>query len=181
MRRIIEHGATATAIAIAALIIALIALFSPRDGSVPQGAGSDPASFAVPRQPAATLNFVQRALEFYDAEGREATIRHYNSPASVEGENYLFILDEEGVLVAHINQELLGQDVHTSLGVDTDGYRFGLVMLEATTEGMWVDYSYLNPGTGFRELKHSWVVRKDGLILGSGWYETQPLSVIEFV
>ena len=64
---------------------------------------------------------------------------------------------------------------------DADGYRFGLVMLEATSEGTWVDYVHLNPNTGFRELKHSWVVRHDGLIFGSGWYELQRPSIVEFV
>ena len=59
--------------------------------------------------------------------------------------------------------------------------RYGLVMLEATPEGMWIDYVYLNPNTGFRELKYSWVVRHDDLIFGSGWYELQRPSIVEFV
>ncbi len=180
MPRILQHTATATAIAIAALIIALIALFSPRGESAPAG-GNEVVSVGVPRQPAATIEFVREALDFYDSEGRRATIEHYNSADSADGQFYLFILDEEGVLVAHLNQDLLGRDVHTSFGVDVDGNRFGLSMLEATSEGMWVDYVYLNPNTGFRELKHSWVVRHDGLIFGSGWYELQRPSIVEFV
>ena len=59
--------------------------------------------------------------------------------------------------------------------------RYSLVMLEATLEGMWIDYVYLNPNTGFRELRYSWVVRHDDLIFGSGWYELQRPSVVEFV
>jgi len=39
----------------------------------------------------------------------------------------------------------------------------------------------VNPHTGFRELKHSWAVRHDGLIFGSGWYELQRPSIVEFV
>ncbi len=181
MARILQHGATATAIALAALIIALIALFSPSRGSTSDSSDPGAASVAVPRQPTGTIDYVRQALAFYDAEGREATIRHYNSPASAEGEYYLFMLDENGVLITHLNQELLGRDVHTSFGVDVDGDRFGLLMLEATSEGRWVDYVYLNPNTGFRELKHSWVVRHDGLIFGSGWYELQRPSIVEFV
>ena len=180
MLRIFQHTATATAIAVAALIIALIALFSPRGESAPAG-GNEPASVGVPRQPAATVAFVREALDFYDAEGRETTIAHYNSPESVDGEYYLFILDAGGELLAHINQAVVGGSVHADLGVDADGYRYGLVMLEATSEGMWIDYVYLNPNTGFRELKHSWVVRHDDLIFGSGWYESQRPSVVEFV
>ena len=95
MPRILQHAATATAIAVAALIIALVALFSPRAESAPAD-GDDAVSVGVPRR-------------------------------------------------------------------------------------MWVDYVYLNPHTGFRELKHSWVVRRDGLIFGSRWYELQRPSIVEFV
>lgn len=127
------------------------------------------------------MSYVQRALAFHDSHGREATFSHYNSPGSVEGENYLFVLDDSGELLVHINPELIGGNVHTNLGMDADGNRFGLMILEATAEGTWVDYAYLNPTTGFRELKHSWVVRHGGLIFGSGWYETQPVSIAELV
>lgn len=181
MLRIFQNNAIATGIAVAALIVAVVALLAPLRESSPRGAGADPVSVGVPRQPAETVAFVQEALDFYDSEGRRATIDHYNSPDSADGQNYLFILDEGGVLVAHLNQELLGRDVHTSFGVDVDGNRFGLLMLEATSEGMWIDYVYLNPHTGFRELKHSWVVGHDGLVFGSGWYELQRPSIVEFV
>ncbi|MDE0654241.1 MAG: cache domain-containing protein [bacterium] len=181
MVKIFQNTAVAAGIAIAALIVALIALFSPLRESSPGGGSVDPASVGMPRQPGATVDFVQAAIDFYDSEGRQATLGHYNTPDSADGENYLFILDENGVLIAHLNQELLGRDVHTSFGVDVDGNRFGLLMLEATAEGMWIDYVYLNPHTGFRELKHSWVVRHDGLIFGSGWYELQRPSIVEFV
>lgn len=180
IRRVIQHGATATAIAIAALIIAIVALFSSRGGSGSDGALA-PASVADLRQPAITMGYVQRAMDFYDSQGREATLSHYNSPASVEGENYLFVLDGSGELVVHINPDLLGGNVHTNLGIDADGNRFGVLMLEATSAGMWLDYVYENPTTGFRELKHTWIVRHDGLFFGSGWYEFQRPSVIEFV
>ena len=179
MLRIFQHNATAVGIAVAALIIALIALFSPRGESA--AGDDDQASVGLPRQPAETVAFVQEALEFYDSQGRQATIDHYNSPDSADGQYYLFILDENGVLVAHLNPELLGRDVHTSFGIDVDGNRFGLLMMEATSEGMWIDYVYLNPNTGFRELKHSWVVGHGGLIFGSGWYELQRPSIVEFV
>lgn len=181
MLRILQHRATATFVALAALAVALVALLLPRGDSTPGSGEPEAPSVAVPRQPAETISYVQRALDFYDAEGREATIAHYNAPESVDGEYYLFILDAGGELLAHINQTVVGGSVHADLGIDADGYRYGLVMLEATPEGMWIDYVYLNPNTGFRELKHSWVVRHDDLIFGSGWYELQRPSVVEFV
>ena len=147
--------------------------------------GSSPISSTKPERPRCsgscnTAQPRQRALDVYDSEGREATISHYNAPESVDGEHYLFIIDGDGVVLAHINPDVVGGSVQTNLGTDADGYRFGLVMLDATPEGMRVDYVYLNPNTGFRELKHSWVVRHDGLIFGSGWYELQRPSIVEF-
>ena len=35
----------------------------------------------------------------------------------------------------------------------------------------WVDYMILNPAPGADQLKHAWVVRRHGLLFGSGWYE----------
>ena len=51
------------------------------------------------------------------------------------------------------------------------GYRFGDVMLGATEDGLWVDYVFFNPKTGKQDVKHSWVIKRDDLIFGSGWYE----------
>ena len=113
--------------------------------------------------------------------GRQATLDHYNSPAGADRENYIFIVDEDGLVAAHVNPDLLGGDLRSDLGVDADGYRFGDLMLGATEEGQWVDYVYLNPASGYREVKHSWVVRHDGLVFGSGWYEVQPPAPVEVV
>ena len=58
----------------------------------------------------------------YDAEGREATVAHYNSAA--------------------------------------------------TEDGAWVSFVYLDPATDEAGgTKHAWVVKRDGLLFGSGWYE----------
>ena len=44
----------------------------------------------------------------------------------------------------------------------------------ATEGGLWVDYVFPNPGTGNQECRHSWIVRRDGLLFGSGWYQVLP-------
>ena len=123
-----------------------------------------------------TVDFVQRALARYDAEGREATIAYYNNPENAVGEWYMFIIDEDSKTVAHKNPDLLGLDLRGSLGLDSHGYRFGDVMLGATEQGMWVDYVFQNLQTGNQEFKHSWVVKRDGLLFGSGWYQVLPAS-----
>ena len=126
-----------------------------------------------------TVGLVKQALQRYEDEGWEATLSYYNSPESAVGEWYVFILDENDEAVAHLNQDLLGRDLKGDLGVDVTGYRFGEVMLGATEDGLWVDYLFLNPHTGNQEFKHSWVVRYDGLLFGSGWYEVLPSSPLD--
>ena len=117
-----------------------------------------------------TRDFVQAALDRYDSEGREATIAYYNSQASIEGEWYVFIIDENDLIVSHpVMPELLGRDIKTFVGAD--GYELGKEIATATEAGHWIHYLWPNPATdGIEEPKHSWAVRHDGLIFGSGYY-----------
>ena len=115
---------------------------------------------------------MQQAIDRYDEEGRDATIAYYNTKESVDGEWYIFITDESDVTIARATvPDNIGQSIRGPLGVDSTGYAFGAVMADATEEGMWVSYVYLNPVTGEEGTKHSWVVERDGLVFGSGWYE----------
>ena len=118
-----------------------------------------------------TVAMVDKALRYYKAHGRAETVAYYNTPESVDGAWYVFIVDENDIVIAHANPELLGQDLKEDLGLDSAGYRFGEDMLKATEEGLWVDYVFVNPATGAEETKHAWTVRHDGLLIGSGWYE----------
>ena len=155
-----------------ALVIAITNPFCPPDEQDDyQSLQSDRAKF--------TVDLVQQAIWFYDAEGREATLNYYNSLESAVGEWYVFIYDENDQAIAHLNQDLLGQDLKGDLGVDVAGYRFGDVARRAGEQGLWVDYLFLNPVTGNQEFKHAWVVRHDGLLFGSGWYEVLPTSPLD--
>ena len=42
-----------------------------------------------------TQHFVENAIARYDAQGLDATLAHYNSPQSVDGQWYVFIIDPE--------------------------------------------------------------------------------------
>ena len=116
-----------------------------------------------------TRDFVSRAIDLYSAVGREDTIAYYNIPESVDGQWYVFIVDEEGYTVGHHNPMFRGRD--PSERVDSKGYFYGDALLSATESGRWVDYWLLNPETGDERQKHTWAVRHDGLIFASGWYE----------
>ncbi len=120
-----------------------------------------------------TKAFVERALRRYTAQGRDATFSYYNSMESVDGDWYLFIIDENDKMVVHATvPDNIGQDMKGPLGTDSTGYDFGSEMLTATEDGKWVSYVYINPARGQEGKKHSWVVKRDGLIFASGWYET---------
>ena len=120
-----------------------------------------------------TKAFVAEAIRRYDAEGRDAALAYYNTPESIDGEWYLFVMTEDGEVVAHSAiPENVGLIAKPPLGIDANGYDFGAAMLAVTEQGAWVSYVYENPTRGgFLETKHAWVVKHDGLIFGSGWYQ----------
>ena len=185
MRNGLILGGFAAALSVAALVVAVIALVNSTAG--PPEIVDAPwtllsSSEVEPRvsdRPGFTVDMVQQALDRYDQEGREATLAYYNSPESIVGDWYVFIFDENDLRIAHRNPATFGQDLKGGLGVDATGYRFGDVMVAATEEGRWVDYLFLNPNTGNQEFKHAWVVRHDGLLFGSGWYQVLPSSPLE--
>lgn len=121
----------------------------------------DPAAY--------TKAFVQKAIERYERDGRQATIDYYNDPGNRDGQWYAFIIDESGYTISHLNPEIRGRD--PDLRVDASGYFFGGDLLAATEEGHWVEYVSVNSLTGDNRKKHTWAVRHDGLIFCSGWYE----------
>ena len=119
--------------------------------------------------PAYTQAFVRQAINLYDAVGLDDTIAYYNTKESIDGQWYVFIIDEDGYTIAHHNPDFRNRD--PSLRVDVTGHFYGDDLLGATESGRWVDYVLLNPATGDNRQKHTWAVRHDGLLFASGWYE----------
>ncbi len=120
--------------------------------------------------PAYTQAFVQRAIDLYEAIGRDATVEYYKTQESRDGQWYVFIVGaEDGITISHPNPIFLGRD--PSLRIDARGYFYGDDLLSATESGRWVDYVLENLETSEVQQKHTWAVRHDGLIFASGWYE----------
>ena len=125
-----------------------------------------------------TKVFVQQATNLYNAVGLEETLAYYNRPESIDGQWYVFIIDENDLVVGHPDPQRLGLDVKGWVGTDANGYNFGPDMLSATGEGKWVSYVFRNPESGSLgsdhsgtlQLKNAWVVKHDGLLFASGWY-----------
>ena len=129
----------------------------------PLPAKDDPAGY--------TRLLVADAIAFYESEGIEATLARHSAPDSVDGPWYVFIGDPAGVIVGHFDPAVRGRSLLDSLGTDINGYEFGSDMVAVGQQGGWVSYVFLNPDTGAPERKHAWVVRRDGYLFGSGWYE----------
>ena len=133
-----------------------------------------------PRSDAAeyTKFFVNNAISRYETQGLDATLAHYSSEESISGQWYVFIIDGDGLVIAHPDPSRLGLDLKGWVGTDATGYNFGPDILSATEEGKWVSYVYRNPEkegigsdhTGALEYKHVWAVRHDGLLFASGWH-----------
>ncbi|MCY4450090.1 MAG: hypothetical protein OXE02_14740 [Chloroflexi bacterium] len=125
-----------------------------------------------------TKFFVESAIALYETRGLDATLAHYNREESVDGQWYVFIIDENDTVIAHPDPDRLGLDLKGWVGTDANGYEFGPEMLSATEDGKWVSYVYQNPEGGRMspdnlsdvDLKNAWVVRHDGLLFASGWY-----------
>ena len=155
--------------------------FLKRDEIESLSAGFDSSEYAIAPVPSRTSlaeytrYFVRSAIARYESQGLDATLAHYNRPESIDGQWYVFIIDENDLVIAHPDPERLGLDLKGWVGTDANGYEFGPEMLSATEEGKWVSYVYRNPesggiSSGDFELKNVWVERRDGLLFASGWY-----------
>ena len=153
-------AAIGTAVAVAALVVGIVAL---GDSSADAPGKGNPQAY--------TVWLVEDALARYERDGLDATLDHYNSPSSVDGPWYVFVVDEDDIVTGHYNADLRGESLTGPIGTDVTGYEFGRAMAAAGEEGRWVTYVFDNPETGDQQRKHSWVVRRDGNLFGSGWYD----------
>ncbi len=121
-----------------------------------------------------TRYFVNKAIDMYESEGLDATVAHYNTKASMDGPWYVFIFDPDDNIIAHApDPSLVNGPASNAIG--PNGYPAGdAVAASADEDGEWYSYTYPNPASGAIETKHSWMVRHDGLLFGSGWYEPGP-------
>ena len=163
--------------AAAAVAAAGMLLVAGCSGSSDETGAGDEVAVPSKSDPAVYTKFVvDRAIARYEAEGLDAALAHYNDPASIDGQWYVFVVDRDDTVIGHYDPGRRGLDVKGWVGTDVNGYNFGPEMLAATEAGRWVPYVYVNPAEGTLgdedvfELKNAWVIRHDGLLFGSGWY-----------
>ena len=118
-----------------------------------------------------TKAYVQKAIEYYQANGLDATIAHYNSQESVEGQWNLTMADENDVVrVAVLAPHLIGTDLKDLGRVR----QVGEEMAAATEEGLWVSFVFPNTRSSETLYAHTWAIRHDGLLFTSRYYDDQP-------
>ena len=87
--------------------------------------------------PAYARALVEQAMARYDAGGREAAAEIYNSPDSVDGQWYVFIVDEDDTFLAHAaTPARVGTDVKVC-GTPTATRMGRLSRMRLRTAGGW--------------------------------------------
>ena len=120
---------------------------------------------------ARTKEYVQEAIAYYQANGLDDTIAHYNSQESVDGQWNLTMADENDVIrVAVLTPHLIGTDLK-ELGRIR---KIGQEMAAATEEGIWVSFVFPNTRSSETLYAHVWAIRHDGLLFTSRYYDDQP-------
>ena len=120
---------------------------------------------------ALTKSYVQRAITHYQDNGLEATLEHYNSEDTFEGQWLLLMADEDlTLLLSPVAQHLVGTNLHLLFRNN----RQAANKLAATTEdGGWLTYIQPNVRSSETLYAHMWAVRHDGLIFMSRYYDDQ--------
>ena len=117
-----------------------------------------------------TQAYVQKAMDYYDSQGLEDSVAHYNSPESIDGSYWLMMVDPQGVIVVSgAEQALVGVDASQFQGI-VAGEPIGESLLSATEEGHWFKYLWPNPRTAGQLTVHLWIIRHDGYIFSSAYY-----------
>ncbi len=119
-----------------------------------------------------TRAYVEQAIEYYKANGLDATIAHYNSQESVDGQWSLTLADEDDVVrVAILAPHLIGTDLK-----EVGAYRvrnIGEEMAAATEDGIWISFVFPNTRSSETLYAHVWAIRHDGLLFTSRYYDDQ--------
>ncbi len=118
---------------------------------------------------------VASAIALYRAEGKAAFDIMNKGAATgfLRGDLYIFVSEtgpDGRVVVQAFDNGRIGLRVDDIK--DADGKPFGREMRErATPEGVWVDYSRIDPITKKDQPKSSWVVRYGDFFFGCGIYK----------
>ncbi len=126
-----------------------------------------------PRTRNSAKQWVDNAVAFYKAVGKEIALAEFSSPNGQfnKDQMYIFVLNPTGVMLAHeINERYAGKDFYRI--ADFEGKTFIKEIVDtANTEGSgWTDYKWLNPATRTQQHKEVYFAKVDEMIFCSGVY-----------
>ncbi len=160
--------------ALPVLLFLMVGMLALSFGCTEQRADDGTAIDAPRSQPTLFAQaLVQQAIDRYEKDGREETIDFYNSEESTDGDWYVFILDEEGYIIALAPlPDWVG--VHDSEFKGPNEYPVGQMVIDsAGQEGIQIGF-LANDSFGGAQLRHSWIIKHDGLIFGSSTWSGGP-------
>jgi cytochrome c len=116
---------------------------------------------------------VQKAKEFYQAQGKDKAMAAFKDPKGefVKGDLYIYVLDMNGKMLTHPKADLVGKDF--MVVKDKDGKLFAVDMVKMAKEkgSGWVDYKWENPTTKAVDPKTVYFEKVDDVILAAGAYK----------
>ncbi len=117
--------------------------------------------------------YVTEAINLYERDGLDAVAQRYTFEEPYDGDHWLFLMDlETGETLAAPDGIQYGVGhVTPPDAVDPAGIPAGRLMFTATERGRWIVLWARHPHTGELTTKHVWMIRHDGLLFYSGWYE----------
>ncbi|WP_292936429.1 cache domain-containing protein [Noviherbaspirillum sp.] len=115
-----------------------------------------------------------KAIAFYKANGKEKAFAEVSNKTGqfIDRDMYVYILDANGIMMAHgANEKLIGKDL-TNLK-DADGKFFAQELIAHTKSKKigWVDYKWPNPVTKQIESKTTYIEPFDGYGFAVGVYK----------
>jgi cytochrome c len=128
--------------------------------------------------------WVDEAIAFFRATGKEIALVEFSNPQGrfVRGEQYIYVLDINGVMLAHpVNERYVRKDFYRIQ--DSDGKSFIKEIVDtANARGFgWVEYKWFDPATRREQPKTVYFEKVNGLIFCSGVYRENPvLALPEF-
>ncbi len=118
--------------------------------------------------------FVKSAVAFAKTNGTYKLIKEVNSPTTQfkKGELYIFMLDMDGVMLAHgANPKLVGTDMSERRDSNNVRYIQDFIKVAEEKGSGWVDYKFTNPETGKIEDKTTFIEKVQIVIIGCGVYK----------
>jgi cytochrome c len=123
------------------------------------------------------MAMVKKAGEFLKKNGKDKALAEFNNPKGqfIQKDLYIFAFgaNGDGVELANgANIKLVGKNVKEMKDADGKYLIKDILALGMGAEGKgWVDYKWVNPGTGLIDGKRTYVERVDDVIIGCGIYK----------